>query len=76
MDGKRNAAKNVDAVTRAVVDVMCRAGIAVSVAERSDGTIRVTATTPDGHRHVVNAGEAYEAVCLAAEAVGIELEDG
>lgn len=66
--------RTMNAVTLAVIEAIERAGAEVQIEIGPDVT-EVRATI-DGHTHIVCGPDAYKALCLAAEACGVELEDG
>ena len=64
----------MDNLTTAVIEAIERVATDVTVTIDSDS---VTASAVvDGHTHIVNGDDDYHAVCLLAEKVGVELEDG
>ena len=64
----------MNAIALALNEAKERAAAEVQIEIGPDGA-EVRATI-DGHTHIVRDPDAYKATCMAAEACGVELEDG
>ena len=66
---------SLDAVSRAIVDVIRMNGYEVQVARHGE-MYDAVATRADSERHVAKGPDLYLTICALAEKVGIDLEDG
>jgi hypothetical protein len=66
---------SLDAVSRAIVDVIRMNGYTVDVAQHGE-MYHAVATRADCERLVAKGPDLYLTICAPAEEIGIELEDG